>query len=418
MAFFQILSTGTELSSGRTGDVNGPYLAERLEQEGFDCRGICLLPDEFEILKEHLENFIASEKISFIILTGGLGPTADDITIDLLSEVTGKNIIDDDHHLKKLLKLIRTHRKNLDLSIARRQIRTLEDSVVLKNRTGLAPGIFTEINTANGKKYISAMPGYPQEMNPMFENFLLPELKKSIPIQKKYRKDFYLYGASETGFQKNFIEKQDVPHDFEWGVASQNSHLKVFFQSKDSVAVENIYSSVRKEFEEQFLEASVLDTLHEYCTEHRITIGGSESCTGGLIGKLLTDLPGSSVYFKGSIVSYANEVKTSLLGVSESTLKQYGAVSEQCAIEMAEGAFKKFNTAYTFSVTGIAGPEGGTEEKPVGTVWTALCSGKTTETRKLFFPADRDRIRRYTAYTLLFNLYRMIRKQQDLPQDT
>lgn len=408
MSHFYILSTGTELSSGRSRDSNGPRIAQRLEEEGFKCGGISLLPDDARILKEHIRNLIKSEIISLIIITGGLGPTSDDLTIDVLSDICSKDIIEDRGHLEKLQLFIHTKARKIQFDIARRQVRVLDTSYILKNDTGLAPGMLLELGTESKKKWIAAMPGYPQEMNPMLENYLLPELKKLIPAQTVFRKDFYLYGISESAFQRQFIESISLSTNFSWGVAARNAHLKIFIESSDETEILETYKKASEFYAESILELPVIEMLHNILLEKKITIGGAESCTGGLIGKILTDIPGSSNYFKGCIVSYSNDVKKTVLGVREKTLEMHGAVSEECAVEMAEGARNILNTDYSFSVTGVAGPEGGTEKKPVGTAWTAFNDGKNILTRKFFFPVDRDRMRMNTAHIVLFHLYRMI----------
>ena len=408
MAYFYILSTGTELSTGRSTDANGPFLAERLEDEGYSCAGISLLPDDASILKEHIGNLLQSENISFIIITGGLGPTADDLTVDVLADISGKQIVEDEMHLLRLKNIIQTKRGRLQLETARRQVRVLEDSHVLVNDTGLAPGILQEFTIRSGIKLTAAMPGYPQEMKPMFEMHLLPELKKRFPPENKFRKDFFLYGISESAFQKDFIEKNADDEIRSWGVAARNAHLKIFIESGDESSIQAIYNKAEKQYKHALLDSPVIKSLHSLMIAKNITVGGAESCTGGLLGKLLTDLPGSSNYFKGCIVSYSNEIKIKTLGVSNETIETFGAVSEECASEMARGAKEILETDYTFAVTGIAGPGGGSGEKPVGTVWMSLFDGENFYNKKLFFPVDRDRIRMNTAHITLFHLYRMM----------
>jgi len=413
MALFHIFSTGTELSSGRTRDDNGPYLARRLIEEGYDVTGITLLPDDVEILRTELEQVLQSSDAS-ILMTGGLGPTEDDLTVDLLSQTFGLPTLEDSDALTKLEHRLAALSRAASLNAVRRQVRILENCTVLKNDTGFAPGIAIHLHKENITKHhadkpriLASMPGFPQEMRPMFEDHLLPMIKTTLPDAGRFRRSFILYGINESRFQKDFIATADRSEAFRWGVTTQNAYIRVVFDSPDQNEVESLYLQVKEKYEKFYTERPAMELLHDRLIEKKLTIAGAESCTGGLVGKLLTDLAGSSSYFLGSAVTYSNEAKVKLLGVKQETLERFGAVSEQCAKEMAEGARSLYGADIGFAVTGIAGPGGGSEEKPAGTVYVAI-SHRETEVFKLFYPAERERVRNNTAHTVLFRLLQRV----------
>lgn len=402
-----ILSTGTELSSGNSPDLNGPHIARRLNEEGFEVNGILLLPDDATVLTYTIRDILYSRKMS-VIMTGGLGPTEDDLTLDILASLFQKRTVEDPDALQNLLSRFDFSPGRTPLDMVRRQVRVIEGANVLQNAVGLAPGMLLQIDDGAATRILATMPGFPQEMRPMLDERLIPELKRIIPPANLSRVGFNLYGISEARFQKQFIETHSLPSDFRWGVTSQNAFIKVFFESADAEAIRSLHEEAKGKYSELYLPRQATNELHDLLLNRGLTLAGAESCTGGLIGKLITDMPNCSPYFLGSAVTYANEAKTSILGVSPETLTRYGAVSEQCALEMARGARRIYGSDIAFSVTGIAGPGGGSEEKPVGTVHCAFTDGKREKVIKLLYPFDRERIRMNTAHTLIFQMIHFI----------
>ncbi len=424
---FYILSTGTELTTGRSKDSNATHIARIINESGFGVIGLGTLPDDPDILYEELERILQNPRVTGVIMTGGMGPTEDDHTVDVLKRLTGLSEMEDQSSLQKLKSRARDLPDRIQIDIARRQVRILEGSVALPNERGLAPGILvTYKRKGQPDAVIAAMSGFPQEMHPILTESLIPELIHRFPGSIAKRKTFYIYGVGESSFQTNFfgtdrkshaIVPSDrtaglagkLPDDFRWGISAGEGRIRVFFESSDEGELERLFRLAVEYYGERLLSSSVQELIHEVCQNRSLKIGAAESCTGGLIGKTLTDRSGSSAYFMGSIVTYSNEAKMNLLGIPEKTLVEHGAVSEPVAGLMAEGALKSLQADFTVGITGIAGPEGGSKEKPVGTVFIS-CAGKNRKTSvtRIYYPLDRDRIREFTTGLALYHLYRFI----------
>ncbi len=440
-----ILSTGTELSSGRSHDSNAPFLARSLAERGFSIAGFATLPDDANILKRELAHALSRPEVDAVIMTGGLGATDDDFTVAVLAELCEAEIVEEAQAFRRLQLLAHRYPGRFNLEAARRQIRVISTAKVLSNRTGIAPGMLIEYPTPFQSKYIIAMPGVPQEMRAMFEGKLLAHLEELYPQPAKKRIIFYLYGMGELQFQERFFgdrstnsstnnsansstnssasssagkgasraaltEGIDIPADFHWGVTAGSGCLRIFMEANSAEILETLQTLAAKEFSDHFLEARAEELLQAYCSRYGIRIATAESCSGGMIAKTLTDRPGSSRYFEGAIVSYSNVLKENLLGVSKDILDNYGAVSSECAIAMAENALQVMQVDFTLSITGIAGPDGGSRAKPVGLVFTAFAGVATPPlVRRWNWPLDRDRIRQYSSHLALFGLYKYIR---------
>lgn len=404
-----IFSSGTELTRGYSKDTNSSEIAQFFVENGFEISGITILPDNKEILLNYIQYCLSLNSIYGIIFTGGLGPTEDDLTIDVFHQITGYKIIEDESSLNKLKEF--ASKRGINLEIARRQVRILENSKVILNRSGLAPGMVFEFN----KKLIAILPGVPDEMRNM-----LPEVKKLFldKFQEKafYQKErFYIYLEPESEFQKNLdqIKKKQNYEALSWGVSANPGFLKVFLENNDPSKEEEflkIYKEIQNYYKDQFLENPIEYTIHNLLIKEKKTLGVAESCTGGYLGKILTDIPGSSEYFLGSIVSYSNLAKKLYLDVKENTLNQYGAVSKECAEEMLYGLIQKINPDCGISITGIAGPTGGSKDKPVGLVYIGIYANKNIKIHKIMYPSTRERIRKYTIYASLFFLYKELKK--------
>lgn len=421
-----VLSTGTELSTGRSIDTNAPFIARMLAERGFAVAGLGTLPDDYDILKKEIIHILERPDVEVAVMTGGLGPTDDDLTVDVLAEIAGTEPVEDPDHLRKLEILAKRFSRRLTLESTRRQVRVVQGARTLRNERGLAPGMALEVNIGGRTKIVAAMPGVPQEMEQMMSTDLVPFLEERYPDSERGRAVFYVYNMGESEFQARFFgtgrdagrlpvkpifTPDALPEDFRWGITAGAGHLKVFFEARSARAIaEMVEDTVVPELPHQVCFAPVEDMLHEYCLAQNVTVAAAESCTGGLIGKILTDRPGSSGYFLGSLATYANAAKQKVLGVPESILVEHGAVSKECAVAMAEGVRRITGADYSVAVTGIAGPDGGSDAKPVGTVYIA-CAGKDGESivDHLLIPLDRDRMRNYTARIALFDLYRYMR---------
>lgn len=437
-----ILSTGTELSSGRSRDTNSAEIARRFADRGWTVKGISVLPDDPDVLVSYLRWLGAQEApgtgsqapspaqertevgagVAAIVMTGGLGPTEDDFTIDVLSRITGSEIIEDPaalHRLKTFLRL----KPIITLETARRQVRVLKDGQVIPNGTGLAPGVLVALKGHGGTPgpWLAALPGVPSEMRPMLDD-VVHRLDDTFRTAPAFRREFHIYEDAESEFQRITFGDPSEPQGrgladpalhgdpaFHWGVAALPGAIKVFLEHETAEAgIDRLAGDIAAHYGERFLSAPVEELLPRLLLERGWSLCLAESCTGGLISKILTDRPGSSAYFAGAAVTYANTAKTRLLGVDDEILSLHGAVSAECARAMAQGALHLFGASASLAVTGIAGPDGGSPEKPVGTVHIAGCYRDETFHHRLFFPLDRDRVREYTARAALFHLFRFL----------
>lgn len=410
---FAVLSTGTELSSGRTQDTNAPWIAGALAKSGYSVQGFATLPDDPQELADGILHFLNRSEYG-VIMTGGLGPTDDDYTVDVLSRLTGKPPVEDPASARKLDILMRRFPGRFQSESARRQIRVVEGCHPLRNENGMAPGMIVSVNG----RIVAAMPGVPQEMKRMFEEELLPELKKRFAPKKQGRRDFYLYALGESKLQSEWFDPVrkagTLPPDFVWGVTAARGSLKVFLESESAEALDRMETRARTAYPDLFLPIPAEDDLFTLCTERKLMIGFAESCTGGLASKIITDRPGSSGFFAGGVLAYSNAVKEKLLGVSPDILREHGAVSDPCARAMAEGVVRELGVDFALSITGVAGPGGGSDEKPVGTVFIGCAGrGRASQAHKVFFPLDRDRVREYSAHIAIFRLTQFIRSAEN-----
>ncbi len=408
-----ILSTGTELTRGYSRDTNSSEISQRIVNEGYEVLGISILPDNPSILESQIQELTAKKEIKGIIMTGGLGPTDDDHTIDVLAKIFNKRIIEDDYALNKLITL-QERLKKITIESARRQVRILESAIRIQNEVGLAPGMIIEFEKDSQNKFIACLPGVPMEMRSMLPE-VIEYLKKNFPVSRFYqKKNFYIYLEPESEFQKIYHKLvNDIQFYFPWGISAIPGYLKVFIENHNEEQkdkFEKIIEMIKNFYKEKFINNLINEELHKLLIEKQKKIAFAESCTGGMLGKLITDIPDSSKYFLGSFVVYSNDLKTRILGVQEEILNQKGSVSRECAEAMLKGVFQLTNADYSLSVTGIAGPSGGTKEKPVGTVYIGTGSKNDLEIKKIFYPATRERIREYTSNVSLFFLYSYIKR--------
>ncbi|HBS05191.1 MAG TPA: hypothetical protein DEA96_09515 [Leptospiraceae bacterium] len=417
-----ILSTGTELASGRSRDGNGPFLCEFFSDSGHAVSSMTILPDDPDALLaffQRLELQTPAATTNLVVMTGGLGPTEDDHTVDMLARFSGDAVVEDPGALRRLQWVARKSSR-VKLESARRQVRVLEGQKVVENRRGLAPGILLEKATeSGGTMLVLALPGVPSEMHPMFES-VSSSLLERLPARSLERRVLYVYGEGESSFQAKVIEsiRDDLSPDFQWGITSGRGHIRVFLESPQKREIALIEDSISRYYAGRFFEKPVEEMLHHHFLEKNYWLATAESCTGGLVGKLLTDRAGSSGFYYGGAVVYSNDAKVKVLGVSREILDKSGAVSEPCARAMASELRQRSGVDYALSITGIAGPGGGTEEKPVGTVFVGLAGPSGSEVHPLFFPLDRERVRDYTAIMSLYLLYDFVLRNEGSVQSS
>ncbi|EQA47303.1 competence/damage-inducible protein CinA [Leptospira broomii serovar Hurstbridge str. 5399] len=411
---FIVVSTGSELTAGRSQDTNSSWIANELFGLGFIVEKFLVLPDSPDLISNELKSLTigaAADRPIVIIMTGGLGPTEDDYTLEVVCGLTNSQPVQDTTALDRLKAIYRLRGRRFEenLETAVRQVSIPSKSKVLPNAVGIAPGFWSELGP---DVHLGCMPGVPKEMTAMFSNELSPILKRLFRPAELHSDFLFIWGMSESTFQQEFI--QGIPSLKEgkavWGVAAKRGFLRVTYQSSDRKVVDQLISATQEKYGD-LCTGDVFEELPKLLIERKLTVGTAESCTGGLVAKLFTDRAGSSEYFIGSIVSYANSVKQAQLGVRRETLETYGAVSSETAKEMAEGAAKVLNTDLTISITGIAGPGGATETKRVGTVFIGIyVRDKGSTVKELYFPFKRDLFRDAVATTALYLLYDRLRK--------
>ncbi|SKA81530.1 nicotinamide-nucleotide amidase [Caloramator quimbayensis] len=394
----EILSVGTELLLGDILNTNAQYLSKRLADLGIFVYFQTVVGDNNERLKKAYD--IAFKRADVVITTGGLGPTKDDLTKEIGAEYFGKNLI---LH-EDLLEEIKGYFKKLNRDFVKsneKQAYFPEGAVILPNENGTAPGCIID---EKGKMLIM-LPGPPFEMIPMFENYVVPYIKKYIDgaIVSKVIRTFGIGESSMAEKVSDLIENMTNPTVAPY--AKQNEAiLRITARAKDEFEAKKLIEPIAEEIKNRLLDyvyGEDDDTLENVVgrmlLDKNITISTAESCTGGLLAAKLINYPGISKVFIEGAVTYSNEAKISRLKVKKETLQKYGAVSSQVAAEMALGIAKASNTRIGISTTGIAGPGGGSDEKPVGLVYIGLCIDGNVKTVRYNFSGDRQKIRERAA---------------------
>ena len=406
-----ILTIGDEICIGQITNTNASWIASACTSIGAQVTIHSTIGDTSKELVDELHRL--QSLVDCIIITGGLGPTHDDKTKETL-----KNYFNDSYILHEpTLNLLqeRANLRGIELT-QRNQDQALVPSscTVLLNTRGTAPGMLFE---QDGISYIS-LPGVPLEMKGLMNDFVLPNINEKLQSfqgNRAYYRTLLTKGIPES----NLADLIGDPHHF-----LQSNDSLAFLPSYQGVrlrlgtkADEKVQGQFRLEQLSNILyekvgsyifgegDGSLLTETVKLLNHHNCTIGVVESCTGGTLGEALTSLQGSSSYFMGGLLTYSNELKISLAHVSPTTIEKHGAVSEKVAEEMAMGGLKVLNTSYCLSITGIAGPGGGTPEKPVGTVWVGLASKNTVITRKFVFGADREMNRERSVSAAIGMLY-------------
>ena len=400
-----VLCIGDELLKGAVINTNLAYMGQRLLEIGI-MPELCLeVPDEPHEVVNALE--YALRHADFIITSGGLGPTADDLTKQSIAEYLKMPLeLDPEAENAVRARWDSLKRGPLPLNFLN-QAYIPHGAKALLNSFGSAPGIY--ITTA-GSKRIVMLPGPPSELHPMFDNQLLPILK-SVLDGRIYTRLFHISGVPESRVEERTIPIIRANPGLSVAYCAAPEFVKLFLKTSDPDCLRKAETMVRAEFAAELLHDSshtVAEEVILLMKERSCALALAESCTGGLIAKLITDVPGSSAAFYGGVVSYANEAKQHLLGVSAETLKKFGAVSAECAAEMLKGAAEKFSADCAIAVTGIAGPDGGTAEKPVGLVFIGVKCFDQVLVKEYRFRGSRGQVRERTAAVALNTLRRML----------
>jgi len=383
-----VICTGTELLKGTTVNTNLSFVGQQLSEAGIVPHRALVIGDSFEDLRQALES--ATVDSDLIITTGGLGPTRDDLTRNVVCDFLGLKLHRDSEIEADLSRRWANWHSGPPSEEYLQQANVPENSIVLKNRIGTAPGLWVKAETD-----IILLPGPPNELNPMFENEAMPLLKELVS-EAHFTSSFMIASISELVVQGK-IEELVKGLPLTLAYCSSVEGVKVFFSGEDEVLVKQKADEAKKLFGDAVLrdnKLSLVEEISERLREQGYTLGTAESCTGGMIAAAITDLPGSSQIFKGSIVSYSNEIKAKLLGVPQEILDSEGAVSGACVRAMAEGVAKALDVDAAIAISGIAGPGGGTDEKPVGMVYIAALLHDEIIIAEHIFPGNRDTVRK------------------------
>jgi nicotinamide-nucleotide amidase len=405
-----IVVTGTEVLTGRISDANGPWVSERLAELGVEVAHILIVADRPDDLEAGLR-FLAAEEMDLIVTSGGLGPTADDLTAEVVGRFAGRELVLDPAMEEKVSEIIR--------SFARRRGWADEDALVAANRKqamvpegataldpiGTAPGLVVPFGEGD-ERAVVVLPGPPRELQPMWPAALATPGVSAILGRASALHGFTMrmFGVPESEVAKSLreIEADGVEVDaVEITTCLRKGEIEIDVRYRDeteAVAVEVRDGLVARHPKQTFsLDGETIDEQVAKLLRGR-RVGLAESCSGGLLAARLTDLPGASDYFMGSVVSYSNEAKADLLGVDPALIEAQGAVSPEVAEAMAVGALERFGADVAVAITGVAGPGGGTEEKPVGYVcFHARLADGTSLAREPVIPGDRADIRERSA---------------------
>jgi nicotinamide-nucleotide amidase len=391
----EIIAIGSELLAPDRTDTNSLWLTEKLNRLGIEVKLKTIVGDDDARLEEAIKD--ATRRSKVVITTGGLGPTEDDITRKVTARALGRRLLLDENVLAE----IRQRFQGFGVTMPERNSRqamVIEDAEVLPNPNGTAPGLFID----HAGTAIVLLPGPPREMRPMFENHVSERLSSRAGSLKVVRRMMRVAGLGESAVDEKIAPVYTQYENPQTTILFNQSEIEIHLtaRGRSETEAEALLDRLSEQIEERLGNSvfSFAGETMEQVVGLKLSVGGytlsvAESCTGGLLAQRITDVPGSSKYFIEGVVAYANEAKMKTLGVEPILLLEHGAVSAPVAEAMAAGIRKRSGTDFALAVTGIAGPDGGTEEKPVGLVYIALADDTRTEHRKLKLPGDRQLIR-------------------------
>jgi nicotinamide-nucleotide amidase len=407
----EIITIGDEILIGQIVDTNSAWMAQKLNLAGIRVKQITSVSDD----KNHIISALkeAEARVDIILITGGLGPTKDDITKNTLKDYFNCGWRLDEAVLSDVTRIFSKYGREVT-EVNRLQAQVPDCCTTIRNHNGTAPAMWFE----KSKKVFVSMPGVPYEMKAIMTNDVIPMLSKKFKTPFIHHRTVLTQGVGESMLAEMISNWEDnLPSNFKLAylpalgsvrlrlsaVGANEAEIKSIADEKiqllKPIIQEHIFG-----YENETLE----EIIGELLRERKQTLATAESFTGGSISAAITKIPGSSDYYQGSVVSYANEIKVNELGVSESDLKNFGAVSQQVAEQMAIGVKQKFKTNYAISTTGIAGPSGGSEAKPVGMAWIAIAGPKGVISKKFTFGEQRQAIIQRATLTALNMLRKAI----------
>ena len=412
-----IVVTGTEVLTGRVRDRNGPWLSDRLLEMGVELAHITICGDRPQDIEAQLR-FLADEGVDLIVTSGGLGPTADDMTVETVARFTGRDLVLDDEVEDKIAAILKplmarfSHWDFDAVKAANRKQALIPEGAYVIDPVGTAPGVVVA-----GTPTVVVLPGPPRELQPMWRTAVASEpVREALSGRTEYRQEMVrMFGLPESGLADTLRDAEegiDGYAELEITTCLRRAEIEMVtrFEPPAAPVYEELLVLLRERHgREIFSEdgSSIDDQVLNLLAARRVVT--AESCTAGLLAARLTERPGSSEYVTGGVVAYSNQAKVELLGVDPALIEEHGAVSEPVADAMAEGALRRFEADTSVAITGIAGPGGGTEEKPVGTVcWSVRTTDGRGITRTLRLPGDRADIRDRSTTVAMHLLRRVL----------
>lgn len=389
-----IISIGDELLIGQVVNSNAAVIGQYLTGIGVEVGSVVTIGDDLNEIQAHVSS--ALEQWDIVITTGGLGPTRDDMTTKAVASVFDVELKFSQDTYDRLSKIIRQFGKE-PTKAHEAQCYLPSNAELFPNMKGTAPGMYFD---ANGK-HLFVLPGVPYEMRYLMENGVIPKLGELWQdLGQRIYKTFATVGEGESRLAERIVDIEDqLPSFIKIAYLPAVGRVRIrimgtIHTDEELTAYNNICESVGQrlgDFVYAEEDITLAEAIGQLLLERNATLSVAESCTGGFTGHLMTSVPGSSAYFVGGAITYSNAIKRDILGVKSATLDDYGAVSQQTAEEMAIGALQRFRSDYAVAITGVAGPDGGSDEKPVGTVWISVAGNDDVYSYKWNFTKDRAR---------------------------
>ena len=401
-----ILSTGDEITTGKVVDTNSNYIADKLIEAGLDVASIVTVGDVPDRIIWAWEQAMVHADV--IISTGGIGPTADDLTTELVAKVAGVGLAFSEEVAENIRRIFASLNRTMPENNLK-QAQFPAGATIIPNHLGTAPGYRLSLETPNGRKHLIVLPGVPREMKPMMEESVMPWIGEMRGGGDVFlTRTFQTFGISESGLDElvsGVIAEDEGKLAFRANFPQIS--MRVTVRGKEG-EVEQRVAILAQRLREKIGayvygegDVSMEGVVGQLLKDQGKTVGFAEACSGGLVSHRLTNVPGSSDYFLGSIIAYSDSTKTQLLNVNPATLSQYGAVSEETVKEMADGVRTHLRTDIGVALTGIAGPDGGTPDKPVGTACLALAMEGTLVSRQYKLWGNREWIKTLTSQLCL-----------------
>lgn len=398
----EIISIGDELLDGSVLERNANFISDKLKKYNIIPHRITIVGDNIDEITRLIKT--AKKRSDLIFITGGLGPTGDDITRNAVSKAFNLELVFHPEIKEKIKERLEEFHVKLTENNDQ-QAMIPDESIILNNKNGTAPGFIIE----KDQTICVCMPGVPHEMKPMINNQVLSYLK--LKNEKNYQQKLYFKGIGEAQLEDTIYSLVEIPQEVFLSFVVKRSHILVKIDGKEKNLVKKTTENIREKLKQNiFKDLNLIKTVYNIMKNNKLTLSTAESCTGGLLGNRITNLSGSSTYYLGGLVTYSNQLKIDLLNIDKNIIGIKGAVSYEVAEQMAKNIKHITNSDYGIGITGIAGPTGGTNKKPVGLVHIGISGPKYTEVKKYQLKGKRKQIKylstEFALKGLKYMLYR------------